>query len=172
MNLAHFVLYSDSRKLGCLWKFSEISPLLVGRAMLVWLGAYIFNWLALWLSILLYLSSPSDLVSTVIISPRTCLVKKVNHSTDVLPVSYVLFLKHVRTRLTILTGSKNNHKIKIAEALYSGQLAVSIPPLDCKHTFSSFPEMLTAFTTATGMVKGREGKVLKRRLRASHYSLI
>ena len=37
-------------------------------------------------------------------------------------------LKHVCTRLIILTGGKNNHKIKIAE---SGRLAVGIrhPPL-------------------------------------------
>ena len=35
----------------------------------------------------------------------------------------------------ILTGGKNNHKIKIAEA---GQLAVGIRPLDCKYTFYHF----------------------------------
>ena len=39
------------------------------------------------------------------------------------------------TRLTRLTGSKNSHKIKIAE---TGQLAVGIRPLDCKYTFNHF----------------------------------
>ena len=38
----------------------------------------------------------------------------------------------IPTRLTILTGSENNRKIKIAE---TGQLAVGIRPLDCKYTF-------------------------------------
>ena len=73
-----------------------------------------------------YVSSPpSDLVSTVITRPLcNCLVKKVNHGTDLfshkhteLPASsfsIICVLKHVRTRLTILTGSKNNHKIKVA----------------------------------------------------------
>ena len=45
------------------------------------------------------------------------------------------FLKHLCTRLTILTSSflsLPNHKIKIAE---TGQLAVGIRTLDCKYTF-------------------------------------
>ena len=37
------------------------------------------------------------------------------------PLSALCVLKHVCTRLIILTGGKNNHKINIAE---SGQLAV------------------------------------------------
>ena len=40
------------------------------------------------------------------------------------------------TRLIILTGGKNNHKIKIAVA--SWQSAVSIHPFDCKYTFYYF----------------------------------
>ena len=40
--------------------------------------------------------------------------------------------KHVRTRLIILIGRKNNHKIKIAG---TGQLAVGIRPLGCKYAF-------------------------------------
>ena len=60
---------------------------LVERAMLVWLSAYICNWLAGYLSIYLYFyvsSSPSDFFSTVIISPPcNCLVEKVNHGTNV-----------------------------------------------------------------------------------------
>ena len=47
----------------------------------------------------------------------------------------ICVLKHVRTRLIILTRGKNNHKIKIAE---TGQLAVGIRPLDCKYTFYHF----------------------------------
>ena len=42
---------------------------------------------------------------------------------------------YVRTRLIILTGGNNSHKIKIAE---TGQLAVGIRPLDCKYTFYHF----------------------------------
>ena len=48
----------------------------------------------------------------------------------------VCVLKHVHTRLIILTGGKNNHKIIMAE---TGQLAVGICPLDCKYTLS-FPK--------------------------------
>ena len=44
-------------------------------------------------------------------------------------------LKHVPTRLIILIGRKNNHKIKIAG---TGQLAVGIGPLGCKYTFYHF----------------------------------
>ena len=51
------------------------------------------------------------------------------------PPIHVCVLKHLRTRLIILTGGKNNHKIKIAE---TGQLAVGIRSLDCKHTFYHF----------------------------------
>ena len=40
-------------------------------------------------------------------------------------------------RLTILTGSKNNHKIKVLKRS-SGQLAVGISPLDCKYIFYHF----------------------------------
>ena len=54
--------------------------------------------------------------------------------------------KHICTRLTILTGSKNNHKIKVAETL----LAVGMHPLDCKYTILSFPKMLIALTTCRG----------------------
>ena len=85
-----------------------------------------------WLYVSIYLvicisvsSSPSDLISTVITRPLcNCLVKKINQGTDVfthkhteLPASsfsIICVLKHVRTRLIILTGGKNNHKIEIA----------------------------------------------------------
>ena len=102
-----------------------------------------------------------------------CLVKKVNHGTDVftheyteLPASSFIIndLKHVGTKLTILTGGKNNHKITIAE---TGQLAVGIHPLDCKYTFLSFPKMLNALTTCTGSEK--EGTGVKW---AGHYLVI
>ena len=71
-----------------------------------------------------------------------CLVKKINQGTDVfthkhteLPASSLLalcVLKHVCKTLIILTGGKNNNRIKIAE---SGQSAVGIHPFDCKYTF-------------------------------------
>ena len=43
----------------------------------------------------------------------------------------IFVLKHIYTRLTILNGSKNNHK---QLKLCSGQLAVDMHPLDCKYT--------------------------------------
>ena len=52
-----------------------------------------------------------------------------------LRASPLCVLKHVRTRLIILTSGKNNQKIKIAE---TGQVAVGIRPLDCKYTFYHF----------------------------------
>ena len=65
--------------------------------------------------------------------------------------------KHICTRLTILTSSKHNHKIKVAETC-SGQLAVGMHPLDCKYTILSFPKMLIALTTCMG--REEEGGVL------------
>ena len=47
----------------------------------------------------------------------------------------ICVLKHVRTRLIILTGGKNNQKIKVAETV---QFAIGIRPLDCKCTFYHF----------------------------------
>ena len=44
----------------------------------------------------------------------------------------ICLLKHVHTRLIILTGGKNNHNIKIAQ---TGQLVVGIRHLDRKYTF-------------------------------------
>ena len=59
----------------------------------------------------------------------------------------IFVLKHICTRLTILTGSKNNHKwLKLC----SGQLAVGMHPLDCKYTILSFPTMLLALTNCMG----------------------
>ena len=58
----------------------------------------------------------------------------------------VCVLKQVCTSLIILTGGKNNHKIKIAVA--SWQLAVGIHPFDCKNT-----NILIALTACMG----REG---------------
>ena len=66
----------------------------------------------------------------------------------------------------ILTGGKNNHKIKIAE---TGQLAVAIRPLDCKIYFLSFPKILSALSTCTervGVGGEKEGTGVKW---ASHY---
>ena len=79
----------------------------------------------------------------------------------------VCVLKHVRTRLIILIGGEDNHKIKIAE---TGQLAVSIRPLDCKYTFI-ISEILSPLTTCRGGREGRdemEGTEVKW---ASHYCI-
>ena len=124
--------------------------------MLVWLGGYICFYITVSLS-------TSGLVSRVITRPLcNCLVKRstmvqmfslINILNCLPPLLTLCILKHVRMRLTILTGGgKSNHKIKIAE---TGQLAVSILPLDCKYTFLSFPKMLTALTTCTGRGGGR-----------------
>ena len=69
------------------------------------------------------------------------------------PPIHLCVLKHVRTRLIILTSDKNNHKIKVAEI---GQLAVGIRLLDCKHTFI-ISEILSTLTTCKGR-EGREGR--------------
>ena len=80
-----------------------------------------------------------------------CLVKNINqgtdkHKTELPASSYIALcvLKHPGTRLIILTGGNNNHKIKIVE---SGQSAVGSrhpPPFDCKYTFLSLPKILIA----------------------------
>ena len=70
-------------------------------------------------------------------------------------------LNHLRTRLIILTGGKNNHKIKIAE---TGQLAVGIRPLDCKYTFF-ISEILSTLTTCRGGRGGGGGGVKRRVLK-------
>ena len=75
----------------------------------------------------------------------------------------IFVLKHICTRLTILTSSKNNHKIKVVET-FSGQLAVGMHPLDCKYTILSFPKMLITLTTCIGRGDRGEGGVLKRRV--------
>ena len=80
-----------------------------------------------------------------------------------------------RTRLTILTGSKNNHKVKIAE---TGQFAVGIRPLDipldCKYTFCIISENTDCIDYQEGGGGGggvceKEGTGVKW---ASHYSYI
>ena len=74
----------------------------------------------------------------------------------------------IHTRLIILTGGKSNHKIKIAG---TGQLAVSILPLECKYTSLSFLKMLTALTTCMGWggVGGGGAKKATKVKWASHY---
>ena len=83
----------------------------------------------------IYLSN--DLVFSVWSRPLcNCLVNKINQGRDVfthkhteLPASS-FSIKQVCTRLIILTGGKNNSKIKIAQ---SGKLAVGSHPFDCKY---------------------------------------
>ena len=63
------------------------------------------------------------------------------------PFLALCVLKHVRTRLIILIGRKNNHKIKIAG---TGQLAVGIRPLGCKYTIFITSKMLTVLRIGMG----------------------
>ena len=63
--------------------------------------------------------------------------------------------KHICTRLTVLTCSKNNHKIKVAETLL---WPVGMHPLDCKYTILSFLKMLITLITCMG--REEEGGVL------------
>ena len=85
-----------------------------------------------------------------------CLVEKINQGTGVLthncppPPLALCVLKQVCMRLIILTGSKNNHKIKIAVA--SRHSAVGIHPFYCKYT-----NILIALTACMGREGGREG---------------
>ena len=109
----------------------------------------------------IFLLSPSNLVSTVITHPLcNCLVKKINQGTAVfthkhteLPVSsfrVICVLKHIHTRLIILTCGKNNHKIKITGI---GQLAVGSRPVDFKYTFI-ISENADTLTTCMGRGEG------------------
>ena len=104
-------------------------------AMVVWLGTHISNWLAIWLA-----TFPSLVVGfrphfqSVWSRPLcNCFVKKINQGTDVLthnclpPLLALCALKHVCTRLIILTGCKNNHKIKIDVASWQSAFTPSTP---------------------------------------------
>ena len=75
----------------------------------------------------------------------------------------IFVLKHICMRLTILTGSKNNHKwLKLC----SSELAVDMHPLDCKYT-----KMMITSTTCMRK-EGERGSVEKedaRVKRAGHY---
>ena len=114
------------------------------KAMLVWLGTYIRNWLSIWLAIFLCLvvtfrprfHSDHLTPSATALSKRFTMVQM--FLLNCLPPP-ICVLKHVRTRLIILTGGKNNHKIKIAE---TGQLAVGSrhSPLGLQIYFLSFPK--------------------------------
>ena len=118
------------RAILCVQHFRSFGAmLLVGRGLADYSNACVSIYLYFYVS-----SSPSDLVSIVILAPSaTALTKKVNHGTDIfthkhteLPASSFSIrcvLMHVRTRLTILTGSKNNHKIKIAHPSLRKQLS-------------------------------------------------
>ena len=75
--------------------------------------------------------------------------------------------EHICMRLTILTGSKNNHKTKVGETLQWPVGSRHAP-----HTVLSFPKMLIALTT-TYMGREEEGaSAIKKGLRvkrASYY---
>ena len=124
------------------------SMALIGRhptkAMLLWLGSYtcfyVSAHLSTYLCIYFYVwSQGSDLVFTVFgLTPfATALSKRstgaqmfslINILNCLPPLLALCVLKHVSIRSIILTGGKNNNKIKITE---SGQLAVDSrhPPL-------------------------------------------
>ena len=72
------------------------------------------------------------------------------------PLLALCVLKHVCTRLIILTGSKNNHKIKIAVA--SWQSAFGIHPFDCEYT--TILIALTAYMGREGVCE-KMGPVVK-----------
>ena len=109
--------------------------------MLLWLGSYIY--VSAYLSTYISMSHrSSDLVFTVfgLTLSATALSKRstraqmfsfINILNCLPPLLALCVIKHVCTRLIILTGGKNN-KIKIAE---SGQLAVGAHHFDCKYTF-------------------------------------
>ena len=130
--------------------------------MLVWLAGYICSGLSIFVCLVVTFRPRfhSDYLapSATVLSERSTMVQMFSliNMLNCLPLLLALcVLKHVRTRLIILIGRKNNHKIKIAG---TGQLAVGIRPLGCKYTFLSFPKMLTALRT-------RIGKGVKRRVR-------
>ena len=91
--------------------------------MLVWLSAHICNWLASYLSVYISMSlcpfhSDYLTLSTTALSKRSTMVQMfslINILNCLPPLIFVA--KHICTRLTILTSSKNNHKIKVAETL-------------------------------------------------------
>ena len=112
------------------------------KAILVWLGtSYICNWLSGWLYLFCLVVTFRPRFHNDYLAPSaTALSKRLTmlqmFLLNCLPRPlYVCVLKDVRTRLIILTGGKNNHKIKIAEI---GQLAVGTRPLDCKYTVYHF----------------------------------
>ena len=101
--------------------------------MLVWLGAYICNWLAIFLCLVVgfrprFHSAWSRPLCN-------CLVKKINQGTDVLTHNCLspLLALCVLTRLIIMTDCKNDHKIKIDVASWQS----AFTPFDCKYLFDS-----------------------------------
>ena len=120
--------------------------------MLLWLSAYICNWLAIWLSgylgvfLCLVVGSRPRFHSVWSRPLCNCLVNKINQGTDVLthnclpPLLALCVLKHVCTRLIILTS---NHNIKIDVASRHSPLRLQIPLL-------SFQKMLIALTACMG----------------------
>ena len=117
--------------------------------MLVWLGTHICNWLAIFLCLIVGFRPCFHSVWSRPLC--NCLVKKINQGTDVLtdnclpPLLALCVLKHVCTRLIILTGCKNNHKIKIDVASRQSAFTPSTA-----NTFLSSPKMLIALTACMG----------------------
>ena len=126
--------------------------------MLVWLGTYICNWLGTyicnwlgtyicnWLAIFLWLVVGfRPRFHSVWSSPLcNCLVKKINKGSDVLTHNYLppllalCVLKHLCTRLIILTGCKNNHKIKIGVASWQSAVGSRHSPIRLQIPFYHF----------------------------------
>ena len=149
--------------------------------MLVWLSAYmVLSWLAGWLAsnLFIYLyfylsSSPSDFLSTVIISPPLQLPcwkgqpwYRCFHSNTLNCLPPLIFVaKQIYTRLTILTGSKNNHKIKVVASWQS-----AATPWTANTPFYHFRKCRSHWQPVWG---GKErGSVVKECARvkwASHY---
>ena len=94
--------------------------------MLLWLGAFLCNWLGIFLCLVVGFRPRFHSVWSRPLC--NCLVKKINQGTDVLthnclpPLLALCFLKHVCTRLIILTS---NHKIKIDVASWQSTFTPS-----------------------------------------------
>ena len=151
----------------------------------MWLSAYIFNWLAGWLVI--YQSMFLCLVVTFwlpfhsnYLAPSATALSKSSTIVQMFSLINILnclpplifVLKRICTRLTILTGSKNNHKIKLC----SGQLAVGMHLLDCKYIlFYHFRKCWSHWLPVWGGGRRERGSVEKegvRIKRASHYLIL
>ena len=109
--------------------------------MAIYLSIYLFIYLSIYLSIyhlLCLVVGFRPRFQCLVLPPVQLPCQKINQGTDVLtrnclpPLLALCVLIHLYTKLIILTGSKNDQKIKITVA--SWQSAFSIHPFDCEYT--------------------------------------